>query len=131
MLLWVMGVGFENTCRVSANWNVSKETPVWILRVLNFFFLLSKHCVQNQLEHEILRYIYLFIFIFCQDATLQKQTRNNINEIKYTIMLQKAKIRELTGKEFPEDRVGLILKSLVSLSEIFCSFLFRKFLLKS
>ena len=45
-------------------------------------------------------------------------------------MLQKAKISELTGKEFPEDRVGLIFKSLVSPSEILPSFLFRKFLLK-
>ena len=51
--------------------------------------------------------------------------------MKYTIMLQKAKISELTGKEFPEDCVGLIFKSLVSPSEILPSFLFRKFLLKS
>ena len=40
-------------------------------------------------------------------------------------------MRELTGKEPVEDRVGLIIKSLVSLSEIVCSFFFRKFLLNS
>ena len=44
---------------------------------------------------------------------------------------EEGKIRELTGKELAEDRVGLIIKSLVSLSEINSSFFFRKFLLKS
>ena len=37
------------------------------------------------------------------------------------------KIMELTWKELAEDRVDLIIKFLVSLSEIICSFLFRKF----
>ena len=60
-----------------------------------------------------------------------------MNKRKYTIMLQyelspeEGKIRELTGKELTEDRVGLIIKSLVSLSEKISSFFFRKFLLKS
>ena len=41
-----------------------------------------------------------------------------------------AEIRELK-KKFAEDRVGLIIKSLVSLSEIISSFVFHKNLLKS
>ena len=44
---------------------------------------------------------------------------------------EKGKIRELTGKELAEDRVGLFIKSLVSLSEIVSSFFFRKLLLNS
>ena len=44
---------------------------------------------------------------------------------------EEGKTRELTGKELAEDRVGLIIKSLVRLSEIMTSFFFRKFLLKS
>ena len=38
------------------------------------------------------------------------------------------KIRELTGNELAEDRVGLTIKSLVSLSAIISSFLSRKLL---
>ena len=47
------------------------------------------------------------------------------------VSLEEGKIRELTGKELAEDRVGLTIKSLVNLSEIISSLLFRKFLLKS
>ena len=34
------------------------------------------------------------------------------------LSLEEGKVRELTGKKFAEDRVGLIIKSLGSLSEI-------------
>ena len=44
---------------------------------------------------------------------------------------EEGKIRELTWKALAGDCVGLIIKSLVSLSEIIFSFFFRKFLLKS
>ena len=37
----------------------------------------------------------------------------------------------MIGKELAEDRVGLIIKSLVSVSEIISIFFFRKFFLKS
>ena len=40
------------------------------------------------------------------------------------VSLEEGKIRELTGKELVEDRVGLIIKSLVNLCEIISSFLF-------
>ena len=45
--------------------------------------------------------------------------------------MEEGKIKEMTGKELVEDRVGLTIKALVSLSEIISSFLFRKSLLKS
>ena len=51
------------------------------------------------------------------------------DKIKYTMILQylsspeEGKIRELTGKEIAEVHVGLIIKSLVSLSVIISSFL--------
>ena len=44
---------------------------------------------------------------------------------------KEGKIRELTGKELAKDRIGHIIKFLVSLSEIISSFFCRKFLLKS
>ena len=47
------------------------------------------------------------------------------------LSLEEGKVRELAGKRLAEDRVGLIIKSLLSLSEIISSFFFRKFLLKS
>ena len=37
MLLWVMVVGFENTCTVSGKWNVSKVIPRlygWVYKTL-------------------------------------------------------------------------------------------------
>ena len=37
MLLWVMGVGFENTCTVSGKWNVSRVVPKlygWVCKIL-------------------------------------------------------------------------------------------------
>ena len=40
MLLWVMGVGFENTCTVSGKENVFKVIPRlygWIYKTLKFF----------------------------------------------------------------------------------------------
>ena len=89
--------------------------------------------------------IIIYLFFFSQVTTQKKQnkqkkTRNDINKRKY-IMLQQCyntelspeegKIRELTGKELAKHRVGIIIKSLVSLSEIISSFFFRKFLLKS
>ena len=46
------------------------------------------------------------------------------------VFLEEGKISELTYKELAEDRVGLIIKSLLSLSVIFSSFLFRKFFLR-
>ena len=33
-------------------------------------------------------YIFIYLFIFSQVTTLKKQTRNDINKRKYTIMLQ-------------------------------------------
>ena len=44
---------------------------------------------------------------------------------------EEGKIRALTGKELAEDRVGLLIQSLVIISEIISSFFPRKFLLKS
>ena len=37
MLLWVMGVGFNNTCTVSRKWNVSRVIPrlyEWVYKIL-------------------------------------------------------------------------------------------------
>ena len=42
---------------------------------------------------------------------------------------EEGKIRQLTGKGLAENRVDLIIKSLVSLFEITSSFFFRKLLL--
>ena len=44
---------------------------------------------------------------------------------------EECKTGELAGEELAEDRVGLIIKSWVSISEIISSLFFRKFLLKS
>ena len=60
----------------------------------------------------------------------QKKIYNNVTIMLYELSPEEAKIRELTGKELAEDHVGLIITSLVSLSEIISSFFFRNFLLK-
>ena len=56
----------------------------------------------------------------------QKKIYNNVERSP-----EDRKIRELTRKELAEDRIGLIIKSLVSQSEKNSSFFLRKFLLKS
>ena len=40
MLLWVIGVGFDNTCTVSAKWNVYRVIPRlygWVYKTLRLF----------------------------------------------------------------------------------------------
>ena len=56
----------------------------------------------------------------------QKKIYNN-----FELSPDEGKIKELTGKELAEDHVGLIKKSLVSLSEIISRFFLGKFLVKS
>ena len=56
----------------------------------------------------------------------QKKIYNNVERSP-----EDSKIRELTRKELAEDRVGLIIKSLVNQSEKNSSFFLRKFLLKN
>ena len=43
MLLWVMGVGFENTCIVSRKWNVTRVVSRfygWVYKILRLPLLL-------------------------------------------------------------------------------------------
>ena len=42
MLLWVISVGFENTCKVSGKWNVSSVIPRpygWVYKILRLSFI--------------------------------------------------------------------------------------------
>ena len=81
MILWVMGVGFYNTCIVSRKWNDSRVIqrrygwvyktlrlcplavnivlwlwlPHWILWVSNFRFPFYEICVQHHWGHKIVR----------------------------------------------------------------------------
>ena len=44
MLLWVMGVGFENACTVSGKWNVTRVTPRlygWVYKILRLPTIIS------------------------------------------------------------------------------------------
>ena len=46
MLLWVMGVGFENTSTVSGKWNVSSVIPRlygWVYKTWKLFPLPDEH----------------------------------------------------------------------------------------
>ena len=48
MLLWVMGVGFDNTCTVSGKWNVSRLIPRlygWVCKTLRLSPLVVEHSV--------------------------------------------------------------------------------------
>ena len=48
MLLWVMGVGFDNTCAVSGKWNVSRAIPRlygWVHQALRLSPLVVEHSV--------------------------------------------------------------------------------------
>ena len=48
MLLWVMGVGFDNTCSVSGNENVSRVIPRlqgWVYKALRLSPLVVEHGV--------------------------------------------------------------------------------------
>ena len=101
----------------------------------------------KKLTSKINLLLLFIIFLFFSQVTTQKEkqnkqkkTRNDINKRKYMMLQQyyntelspeEGKIRELTGKELAKHRVGLMIKSLVSLFEIISSFFFRKFLLKS
>ena len=49
MLLWIMGVGFENTCIVSRNGNVSRVIPRlcgWVYKTLRLSPLEVEHDVE-------------------------------------------------------------------------------------
>ena len=49
MLLWVVSVGFDNTCTLSGKWNVSKVIPRfsgWVYKTLRLFPLVVKHSVE-------------------------------------------------------------------------------------
>ena len=69
-----------------------------------------------------------FFFIFYYNNKINKKWLKQHNT---ELSPEERKVREQTGKEVAEDRVGLIIKSLVILFEIISSFFFRKFLLKS
>ena len=46
MLLWVMGVGFDNTCAVSGKWNVSRVIPRlygWVYKTFRLSPLVVEH----------------------------------------------------------------------------------------
>ena len=48
MLLWVMGVRFDNTCTVSGKWNVSRVIPRlygWVYKTLRLSTLVVEHIV--------------------------------------------------------------------------------------
>ena len=48
MLLWVMGVGFDNTCTVSGKWNISRVIPRlygWVYKTLRLSLLAVRHSV--------------------------------------------------------------------------------------
>ena len=48
MLLWVMDVGFDNTCTVSGKWNVSRVIPRlygWLYKTLRISSLVVEHSV--------------------------------------------------------------------------------------
>ena len=48
MLLWVMGVGFYNTCTVLGKWNVSRVIPRlygWVCKTLRLSLLVVDHSV--------------------------------------------------------------------------------------
>ena len=53
MLLWLMGVGFDNNCIVSEKWNVSRVTPRlygWIYKTLGLSPLVVEHSVAVMMD---------------------------------------------------------------------------------
>ena len=49
MLLWVMGVAFDNTCTVSGKWNTSRAIPrpyAWVYKTLRLSPLAVEHSVE-------------------------------------------------------------------------------------
>ena len=49
MLLWLMGVRFDNTCAVSGEWNVSRVIPRlygWVYNTLRLSPLVVEHSVE-------------------------------------------------------------------------------------
>ena len=74
MLLWVMVLGFQNTCAVSEKWNVSRVIPRlngWVCKTLRLSPLAVKHSVLAvlavlvQLPLEWNTYLF-FKFWFCK-----------------------------------------------------------------
>ena len=78
---------------------------------------------------EVRKHFYFLFFPKLQLKYKQNRIYNNVLCYNIEVSLEESKTRELTGKELVEDRVGLIIKSPVTFSEIISDFLFRKLLL--